>query len=131
VCEIVKSKSEDIKSQHTDTLSLQSACIHLHSSPVSIQTQSLALRLDGNRAKRLAANRKLGRSSGNSGFCQRKRLRLARFPSKRNASDCVWMETGLHTPILQLTGVFVLQSDSASEVCNSSSKQGGYDLNQQ
>jgi len=29
--------------------------------------------------------------------CQRKRLRLARFPSKRNArnaSDCVWMETG-------------------------------------
>jgi len=56
-------------------------------SPVSIQTQSLALRalcvlrLDGNRAKR-------------------KPLRLARFPSKRNArnernaSDCVWMETG-------------------------------------
>jgi len=30
--------------------------------------------------------------------CQRKRLRLARFLSKRNArnaSDCVWMETGL------------------------------------
>jgi len=32
--------------------------------------------------------------------CQRKRLRLARFPSKRNArnaSDCVWMETGFYT----------------------------------
>jgi len=40
-----------------------------------------ALRLDGNRAKR-------------------KRLRLARFPSKRsarNASDCVWIETGLES----------------------------------
>jgi len=58
----------------------------MHLSPVSIQTHSLALRalrLDGNRAKR-------------------KRLRLARFPSKRNArnarnaSDCVWMETGLY-----------------------------------
>jgi len=24
-------------------------------------------------------------------------VRLARFPSKRNASDCVWMETGLNT----------------------------------
>jgi len=48
-------------------------------SPVSIQTQSLALsalRLDGNRVKR-------------------KHLLLARFPSKRNASDCVWVETGL------------------------------------
>jgi len=33
--------------------------------------------------------------------CQRKRLRLARFPSKRNArnaSDCVWMETGRQSP---------------------------------
>jgi len=32
--------------------------------------------------------------------CQRKRLRLAQFPSKRNArnaSDWVWMETGLQT----------------------------------
>ena len=70
------------------------------SSPVSIQTQSLALRalralrLDGNRAKRkrfdqasywlqAAANRMLGRSSGNHDWL------LA------NASDCVWMETGL------------------------------------
>ena len=49
-------------------------------SPVSIQKQSLALRalrLDGNRAKR-------------------KRLRFKSKRNARNASDCVWMETGLY-----------------------------------
>ena len=38
----------------------------------------------------------LGRSSGNHDWLV---VRLARFPSKRiarNASDCVWMETGLY-----------------------------------
>ena len=89
-------------------------CIGLVSSPVSIQTPSLALRalrLDGNRAKhkrlrwqaanhgchcfdrasywlQAAANRMLGRSSGNHDWL------LA------NASDCVWMETGLQTKVL-------------------------------
>jgi len=71
-------------------------------SPVSIQTQSLALRalrelrLDGNRAKR----KRLRWQAANHG-CHYSACGLARFPSKRNsrnaryASDCVWMETGL------------------------------------
>jgi len=84
-------------------------------SPVSIQTQSLALRalrLDGNRAKRKrlrwqAANHGCHCFDRASYWLLLKRLRLARFPSKRNASkrnacnarnasDCVWVETGLN-----------------------------------
>jgi len=68
-------------------------------SPVSIQTQSLALRalrLNGNGAKR----KRLRLKAANHGcHCfDRASYWVAPFPSKRNArnaSDCVWMETGL------------------------------------
>jgi len=75
------------------------------SSPVSIQTQSLtlrALRFDGNRAK---CKRLRWQAANHGCHCFDRAsywlLRLARYPSKRNAcnarnaSDCVWMETGL------------------------------------
>ena len=79
-------------------------------SPVSIQTQSRALRalrLDGSLAKR----KRLRWQAANHGchcfdrasYWLLLRLRLARFPSKSNARDCVSMETGLeysdHRPL--------------------------------
>ena len=89
-------------------------------SPVSIQTQSFvlrALRLDGNRAK----HKRLRWKAANHGcHCFDRAsywLRLARFPSKRNArnaSDCVWMETGLYS---RRQGWSAWVGCSASSVC--------------
>jgi len=68
-------------------------------SPVSIQTQSLALRalralrLDGNRAKR----KRLRWQAVNHGWhCFDRAFLSKRYAhNARNASDCVWIETGL------------------------------------
>jgi len=81
------------------------------SSPVSIQTQSLSLRalrkrklLLRNKIKRQPIGM-LGRSSGNRDWllanasvcvsCSFCSFRLRNAHNARNASDCVWMETGL------------------------------------
>ena len=42
---------------------------------------------------------------------KRNRLRLARFPSKRNASDCGWMETGLNIPSCRSPALITYTAD--------------------
>ena len=82
-------------------------------SPVSIQTQSLAW-ISRNKRKRQPI-RMLGRSSGNHDWLLANasacvscgfRLHNARYArNARNASDCVWMETGLKFSGSVLTAV--------------------------
>jgi len=82
------------------------------SSPVSIQTQSLALRvLRKRKPQEISRNKRkrqpigmLGRSSGNHDWllanasaCVSYGFHLRSARNARNASGCVWMETGLHS----------------------------------
>ena len=92
------------------------------SSPVSIQTQSLALRALRKRkpqetqalALEFSRNKRkrqpigmLGRSSGNHDWLLTNTSACVscgfRLRNARNASDCIWMETGLHNASLSMS----------------------------
>ena len=83
-------------------------------SPVSIQTQSLALRKrkpQETQALALASSQSwlpLLRPSIPIGWCLRLLRCGFRLRNARNASDCVWMETGLHTQTLKQKYTFNL-----------------------